>query len=146
MRQFVEKCLAPVSCRLSARELLSDPFLEIDICESKLKISDSRRELDDFASTIVRPFLEREKRFSSISYSLEASDEWRYRSVQKERDGIELFEDNDNDQLENLDKNIKGKIREDGSIVLRLRITDKEGSSVHLFSFRFWLWMLAFYL
>ncbi|KAA0062593.1 putative serine/threonine-protein kinase WNK9 isoform X1 [Cucumis melo var. makuwa] len=127
MRQFVEKCLAPVSCRLSARELLSDPFLEIDICESKLKISDSRRELDDFASTIVRPFLEREKRFSSISYSLEASDEWRYRSVQKERDGIELFEDNDNDQLENLDKNIKGKIREDGSIVLRLRITDKEG-------------------
>ncbi|KGN66804.1 probable serine/threonine-protein kinase WNK9 isoform X2 [Cucumis sativus] len=127
MRQFVEKCLAPVSCRLSARELLSDPFLEIDGCESKLKISDSRRELDDFASTIVRPFLEREKRFSSISYSLEGSDEWRYRSVQKEPDGIELFEDNDNDQLVSLDNNIKGKIREDGSIVLRLRITDKEG-------------------
>lgn len=126
MRQFVEKCLAPVSCRLSARELLSDPFLQIDDCESKPKISDSRGELDDFAST-AHPFLEQEKIFNSISYSIEASDEWRCRTVQKEPDGIELFEDNDNDQLENLDNSIKGKIREDGNIVLRLRIADKDG-------------------
>ncbi|XP_038880703.1 probable serine/threonine-protein kinase WNK9 isoform X2 [Benincasa hispida] len=127
MRQFVEKCLAPVSCRLSARELLSDPFLQVDDGESKSKISNSRGELDDFASTIAHPFLEQEKRFSSISYSFETSDEWRCHTVQKEADGIELFEDDDNDILENLDNSIKGKIREDGSIVLRLRIADKEG-------------------
>ena len=30
VRQFVEKCLATVSLRLSARELLEDPFLQID--------------------------------------------------------------------------------------------------------------------
>uniref|UniRef100_A0A6N2NLI4 non-specific serine/threonine protein kinase n=1 Tax=Salix viminalis TaxID=40686 RepID=A0A6N2NLI4_SALVM len=32
VRQFVEKCLATVSTRLSARELLNDPFLQIDDC------------------------------------------------------------------------------------------------------------------
>lgn len=140
MRQFVEKCLAPVSCRLSARELLSDPFLQIDDCESKSKLSDFREELDGIASTTAQPFLEQEKSLSSINYSLEASDEWRCRTVPTVPDGIELFEDEDNDQLENLDNSIKGKIREDGSIVLRLRIAEKEGKT-HLFSsFRISSW------
>ncbi|XP_022153517.1 probable serine/threonine-protein kinase WNK9 isoform X2 [Momordica charantia] len=127
MRQFVEKCLAPVPYRLSARELLSDPFLQIDDCESKSKISDCQGELDRIASTIVQPFLEREISFSSINYSLDTSDEWRCRIVETEPDGTELFEDDDDDQLENVDNSITGKIREDGSIVLRLRIADKEG-------------------
>ncbi|KAG6588353.1 putative serine/threonine-protein kinase WNK1 [Cucurbita argyrosperma subsp. argyrosperma] len=127
MRQFVEKCLAPVSCRPSARELLSDPFLQINDCESKLQLSGCPRELDGIAFTTAHPFLERQGSFSSINYHLEASDEWRCRSVQTEPDGFELFENDDDDQLENLDNSIKGKIREDGSIVLRLRIADKEG-------------------
>lgn len=127
MRQFVEKCLAPASCRLSARELLSDPFLQIDDFESKSKLSDCQRELDGIASSITHPFLEGERSFSSFNYSLEASDEWRCHTVQTEPDGIELFENDDDEQLESLDNSIKGKIREDGSIVLRLRIADKEG-------------------
>lgn len=31
MRQFIEKCIASVSERLSARELLMDPFLQSDL-------------------------------------------------------------------------------------------------------------------
>lgn len=127
MRQFVDKCLAPVSYRLSARELLSDPFLQIDDYESKSNLSDCQGELDRIASTIVQPFLEREISASSINYSLETSDEWRCRTVETEPDGFELFEDGENEQLEIVDNSIKGKIREDGSIVLRLGIADKEG-------------------
>lgn len=133
MRQFVEKCLAPVPYRLSARELLSDPFLQIDDCESKSKISDCQGELERIASTIVQPFLEREISFSSINYSLDTSDEWRCCIVETEPDGIELFEDDDDDQLDNVDNSITGKIREDGSIVLRLRIADKEGRIKFIF-------------
>ncbi|CBI34208.3 unnamed protein product, partial [Vitis vinifera] len=47
VREFVEKCLASVSLRLSARELLQDPFLRIDDCESDLRPIECRREPDD---------------------------------------------------------------------------------------------------
>ncbi|XP_027367920.1 probable serine/threonine-protein kinase WNK9 isoform X4 [Abrus precatorius] len=47
VRQFVEKCLATVSLRLSARELLDDPFLRIDDYEYDFRPVDNG-ELDDF--------------------------------------------------------------------------------------------------
>ncbi|KAK2979007.1 hypothetical protein RJ640_023589 [Escallonia rubra] len=58
VRQFVEKCLATVSLRLSARELLNDPFLRIDECEPHLRPIECRRE-QDYADHVLRqPFLE----------------------------------------------------------------------------------------
>ncbi|KAK3000311.1 hypothetical protein RJ639_020676 [Escallonia herrerae] len=45
VRQFIENCLATVSLRLSARELLNDPFLRIDECEPNLRPMPERTRL-----------------------------------------------------------------------------------------------------
>ncbi|KAK1591154.1 hypothetical protein Q3G72_003112 [Acer saccharum] len=47
VRQFIEKCLATVSCRLPARELLMDPFLQIDDYDSDLRPMQYLRDYDE---------------------------------------------------------------------------------------------------
>ncbi|XP_042987389.1 probable serine/threonine-protein kinase WNK9 isoform X2 [Carya illinoinensis] len=133
VRQFVEKCLATVSLRLSARELLDDPFLQIDDGEYDLRPVDYGRELDETGSLLRLPFLERDCSNSTYSngytngYGVEAENEWGYHLVETEANGIELFEYHDDDHSEDVDISIKGKKREDDGIFLRLRISDKEG-------------------
>ncbi|KAG6618201.1 hypothetical protein I3843_07G006500 [Carya illinoinensis] len=133
VRQFVEKCLATVSLRLSARELLDDPFLQIDDGEYDLRPVDYGRELDETGSLLRLPFLERDCSNSTYSngytngYGVEAENEWGYHLVETEPNGIELFEYHDDDHSEDVDISIKGKKREDDGIFLRLRISDKEG-------------------
>lgn len=132
VRQFVEKCLATVSSRLSARELLDDPFLQIDDYDDDLRRTESQSEFGDLGSLIRQPFLEHYNSDSSYlnGYSngidLE-SYEWGYHPGELESSGIELFEHHDDDHSPDVDITIKGKRREDGSIFLRLRIADKEG-------------------
>ncbi|CAI0432540.1 unnamed protein product [Linum tenue] len=110
VREFVEKCLATVSLRLSARELLNDPFLQIDEYNPDLQYSSYNNR-----------------------YSYDAHNEVEYNHpAEMEHAGIELFEyhddeDDDDDHPPNVDIRIKGKRRDDGGIFLRLRIADKEG-------------------
>ncbi|XP_016443096.1 putative serine/threonine-protein kinase WNK9 isoform X1 [Nicotiana tabacum] len=140
IRQFVEKCLATVSLRLSARELLDDPFLRIDDIESDLRPIESKRELDYMNPLLRQPILGLDyegKSFGNGSYSGYCNDygfddlnEWASDPNEYEQTGIELFEYNEDEHDEHsadLDITIKGKRREDGSIFLRLRIADKEG-------------------
>lgn len=133
VRQFVEKCLATVSLRLSALELLNDPFLQLDDCEYDLRPVDYGRELDDTRPLIRQPLLEFHDSNSGFSngysngYGFEAQNEWSYHSVEIESNGIELFEHHDDDHTEDVDISIKGKKSKDGGIFLRLRISDKEG-------------------
>lgn len=134
MRQFVEKCLATVSLRLSARELLNDPFLQIDNCEVDLSWLDCGRKIDDLGPLIRQPY---ELHHSSNSFSnaysngygYEPQNECRYPPVEVEPNGIELFEyhDNEDNHSTNRDISIKGKRRDDDGIFLRLRIADNEG-------------------
>ncbi|KAK7274844.1 hypothetical protein RIF29_15943 [Crotalaria pallida] len=67
VRQFVEKCLATVSLRLSARELLDDPFLRDDDYEYDLRPVNSGG-LDDFVPLIgQQPFFDLHRSFSNFS-------------------------------------------------------------------------------
>uniref|UniRef100_A0A6P3ZC30 non-specific serine/threonine protein kinase n=1 Tax=Ziziphus jujuba TaxID=326968 RepID=A0A6P3ZC30_ZIZJJ len=137
VRQFVEKCLATVSLRLSARQLLNDPFLQIDDCEYDLRPVDCGRDLDDLGPHIRQPLFDLHRSGSSFSngfsngysngFGFEAQSEWGYQPVEIEPCGIELFEHHDDEHCEDTGISIKGKRREDGGIFLRLRISDKEG-------------------
>ncbi|KAA8544964.1 hypothetical protein F0562_019819 [Nyssa sinensis] len=140
VRQFIEKCLATVSLRLSARELLNDPFLQIDDFEFDLRPIECRRELECRDPLLRLPFLELDYEGNSFGngsfngfsngVTFETQNGWDYHSTEIEHSGIELFEYNDDEHNEhstNVDITIKGKRRDDGSIFLRLRIADKEG-------------------
>uniref|UniRef100_A0A7N0TIJ0 non-specific serine/threonine protein kinase n=1 Tax=Kalanchoe fedtschenkoi TaxID=63787 RepID=A0A7N0TIJ0_KALFE len=135
VREFVEKCLATVSLRLSARELLDDPFLQLDDCGLDLKKINCGRDLGSMIAPISRqpaPAYHRGHSNSCMSgYSdgigFECQNGWDYPPADIEQSGIELFEHHEDEGNQNLDISIKGKMRDDGGIFLRLRIADKEG-------------------
>jgi len=138
VRQFVDKCLATVSLRLSARELLDDPFLQIDDYDHDLRPVHSG-ELDDFGPLIRQPLYDLHRSYSNFSneYSngFGYEGDCYYHPVDNEPCGIELFEHHDDEEpSEHVDISIKGKKKDDGSIFLRLRISDKEGT---IFNFQF---------
>ncbi|KAL6966351.1 Serine/threonine-protein kinase wnk1, variant 2 [Sarracenia purpurea var. burkii] len=135
--QFVEKCLATVSLRLSARELLNDPFLQNDDTDFDLTPRDYCRRESDYLNPLLLRQPSREPDYEGRSYSnssfngyyngvtIEAHNGWEY-----EQNGLELFEYSygvQDEHSENLDITIKGKRREDDSIFLRIRISDREG-------------------
>ncbi|GMH11318.1 hypothetical protein Nepgr_013159 [Nepenthes gracilis] len=131
VRQFVEKCLATVSSRLSARELLNDPFLQIDDYYSDSLLTDFDQEVDDISRLIREPFLDPHTESSYVSGYYNAGDYDSYNElghclVEIGASGIELFEHHDDERSPDCDITIKGKRRDDGSIFLRIRITDKE--------------------
>lgn len=139
-----------MSLRLSARELLDDPFLRIDGCESDLRPIECRRELDYMDPLLRQPSLadfrcERKPFCNNSSsnaysngYSYEDQNRWDSHPYDFEQSGIELFhyhdddDDRDDDVSPHVDITIKGKRREDGSIFLRLRISDKEGLQLRI--------------
>ncbi|GMN25381.1 hypothetical protein TIFTF001_000921 [Ficus carica] len=134
VRQFVEKCLATVSLRLSARELLNDPFLQLEDSEYDFRLVDYYGgDFDDLGPLLRQPLLELERTSSSFSngylngYAFQDQNEWGYQTVELEASGIELFEHHDDEHCEETGISIKGKRRDDGGIFLRLRISDKEG-------------------
>ncbi|KAL1339851.1 hypothetical protein AAHE18_U071000 [Arachis hypogaea] len=133
VREFVEKCLATVSLRLSARELLDDPFLRVDDYDYDLRPVDGG-ELDDLGPLIRQPLFDLHRSYSNISneYSngFGYEGDWSSHPAEIEPNGIELFEyhdDDDEETSEDVDISIKGKRKDDGGIFLRLRIADKEG-------------------
>ncbi|XP_050219275.1 probable serine/threonine-protein kinase WNK9 [Mercurialis annua] len=103
VRLFVEKCLATASSRLSARELLEDPFLQID----------------DYGYDL--------RSLEYCRYPNDIENELKYNPVVFEPSEIDLFSCQEGDPLENVDITIQGRKREDDDLFLRLRIADEEG-------------------
>ena len=144
VKYFIEKCLATVSLRVSARELLDDPFLRIDDGEFDLRSVDMdvplvRQQHHHLADYYNYPSSSLNRQYSNgYDSHHEYPNRWAYNPAEtEETHGIELFEcRNENDQEEdkssgNVDITIKGKRRDDGGLFLRLRITDKEGNNNH---------------
>ncbi|CAM8979018.1 unnamed protein product [Rhodiola kirilowii] len=136
VRNFIEKCLAAVSVRLSARELLDDPFLQVDDCGLDFKKIICRRDEDGIISPISRQTAPDYHGSNSNSCASGYSDcidyegedhGWGCPPTDIEQSGIELFEHHEDESMLNPDISIKGKMRDDGEIFLRLRIADKEG-------------------
>ncbi|GAB2287404.1 Serine/threonine-protein kinase wnk1 [Dionaea muscipula] len=150
--QFIEKCLAAAPSRLSARELLYDPFLQVDhnngpgpdLALMELSIG----ELD--AAGISPPSFTREPNlidchttsvFSSYTDGFSSGnelqsygygygyDDWGHQHLDRSTSAIELFEhhDHDDEHPPDVDITVKGKRRDDGRIYLRIRIADKDG-------------------
>ena len=134
VRQFVEKCLATVSTRLSARELLNDPFLLIDDCGFDLRPIDYYQgDLNGAGPLVTQPLYGIHCSNSSLTngytdylgYDLE--NEIEYHQLELETSPIDLFICQEDEHLGNVDIAIKGRWREDDDIFLRLRVADKEG-------------------
>ncbi|XP_051127712.1 probable serine/threonine-protein kinase WNK9 isoform X2 [Andrographis paniculata] len=111
VRRFVEKCLVTAADRLSARELLHDPFLQIDNYGY-----DPRPSIEE--SGIVNSYLNQHYKF----YQKEHESHQDYESA-----SADLLANREDHHLENVDITIKGRKNEDGYIFLRLRIADKQG-------------------
>lgn len=141
VRQFVEKCLATVSLRLSAKELLDDPFLQIDDYGSDLIVEKYQRDCYEVTPTVRQPL----NGIHSINNTLMSVysenlggfgpvSESDYHQGDFEPCEIALFDCEEDDDLAVDDTTIIGRRRDDG-IFLRIRIADKEGGH---FSFLFY--------
>ncbi|KAK4482871.1 hypothetical protein RD792_010044 [Penstemon davidsonii] len=127
VRRFVEKCLCTVADRLSAWELLNDPFLQIDDYGYDLRSL-------NYGEIGRQPIM---STYHSTTSSLvngysnylgyEQEHDFDCNSVEYETTEIDLFSGHEDDHLGNIDITIKGRKSEDGNIFLRLRIADKEG-------------------
>ncbi|XP_026449955.1 probable serine/threonine-protein kinase WNK9 [Papaver somniferum] len=137
VRQFVDKCLATASQRLSARELLRDPFLRVDDCGVDLRPLESLSNHEVIDPLLRQPLFELRRSGSSLlngymndldlNHGIEPENGW-YHPVDTDQNGIELFTYHEDEQHSpHVDITIKGRRREDNGIFLRLRITDKEG-------------------
>lgn len=130
VRRFVEKCLATVSHRLSARELLDDPFLQIDDYVSDSETLNYLQESDELDPTLGQRLLSICDTNNSLVngyLGYEPETDSYYQQLEYEANEIDLFTDPEDDDMENVDISIKGRRREDDGIFLRLRIADKEG-------------------
>ena len=134
VRQFVEKCLATVSLRLSAKELLEDPFLQLDDYGSDLKSLQYQRDCYEIKRIIRQPL---NGIHSSNNTLMSGStdnlggygpvSELDYPQEDFETSEIDLFDCEEDDNWGEVDTSIKGRRREDDGIFLRIRITDREG-------------------
>ncbi|XP_042465542.1 probable serine/threonine-protein kinase WNK9 [Zingiber officinale] len=131
IRVFVEKCLATASERLSARELLDDPFLQIDLGSNY-----EEKDIGLVDQTLTEPYLELFQSNGSLAtnylsnnvqHQIELENHWDYDVVNMVERGMSLFDCHKDDQYSNVDITIKGKRKEDGNIFLRLRISDLDG-------------------
>ncbi|PIA31780.1 hypothetical protein AQUCO_04900219v1 [Aquilegia coerulea] len=136
VRQFVEKCLATVSLRLPARELLNDPFLQIDDCGAELRPLECSKKLLGIGPLHRQPVFQHRRNNSLINVyyndhyldiGLDPENGWDNHSADSETNGIELFTYHEDKHSPNVDITIKGKRKEDDEIFLRLRMSDKEG-------------------
>ncbi|KAK4266345.1 hypothetical protein QN277_027285 [Acacia crassicarpa] len=125
VRQFVEKCLATVSLRVSAKELLKDPFLQIDDYGSDMRSLRYQGDCYEVTPLYRQPLNGVHSSNNSIN---EYTDYYSGYGPESELTSeIDLFESDEDDNLAEADTVIKGRRREDDGIFLRLRIADKEG-------------------
>ncbi|KAK2647001.1 hypothetical protein Ddye_022196 [Dipteronia dyeriana] len=134
VRQFIEKCLATVSCRLPARELLMDPFLQIDDFDSDLRPMQYLRDYDEIDLPLLRqPLYGIHHSNSSLSngygnyIDYDPENNLDYNQLQLQASEMGFFTCQEDEHFADFDLSIKGKRREDDGIFLRLRIADREG-------------------
>ncbi|KAF8664558.1 hypothetical protein HU200_054740 [Digitaria exilis] len=134
VRRFVEKCLATASQRLSARELLEDPFLRVDDMAFSSEDGDYNvitryiRQPSSLGHTYSNGSMMSNGFSDSIDEDASTEDRWDCEDDDmKGQDGIDLFNEHEDEPLGNVDITIKGRKSEDGGIFLRLRITDDDG-------------------
>jgi len=144
VRQFIEKCLATVSQRLSARELLMDPFLQTDGLGSGswepdiIELGPISRQ-PSYSPHPSTGYLIANGSSDDLQQEPEMDNDWEDNSADYEKHGIDLFNsDEDEDEEEpigDVDITIKGRKGDDGGgIFIRLRIGDKEGEkNFHVF-------------
>ncbi|KAL9257263.1 Serine/threonine-protein kinase WNK1-like protein [Drosera capensis] len=133
VREFIEKCLADAPARLSAKELLCDPFLQIDKSGSDLAVTGLNDELDSMSLFTREPWLDcQSSGFSctdgfSSENEFQSFDDWEHH-LERSTSAIELFEQQDDDDNHpDVDITIKGKRKDNGGIYLRIRITSDDG-------------------
>ncbi|CAN8258459.1 unnamed protein product [Cochlearia groenlandica] len=115
VRGFVEKCLATVTSRLTALELLQDPFLQDDVDGFDMRPIDYYNGYDETGVLLRQPLMDP---------PLYHDDHFEPKICE-----INLFA-NDGDEedfMDHVDISIKGKINGSDGLFLRLRISDAEG-------------------
>ncbi|GAB4851099.1 hypothetical protein Ancab_030393 [Ancistrocladus abbreviatus] len=133
VRQFVEKCLATVSCRLPASELLKDPFLQIDDNGHRLRPINFDGDFQEMVPLAQMPLYEANQCNGSLTdghpdhVGYDADHDLEYQQSEFGAIEFDLFTSLEDDYLTNADISIKGRKRGDGDIFLRLRIADIEG-------------------
>ncbi|XP_074338764.1 putative serine/threonine-protein kinase WNK9 isoform X1 [Apium graveolens] len=133
IRQFIEKCLATVSCRLPAKELLNDPFLRVDDNGSCLAPVENCRSWDGNSPMLRQPLLRIDSNnslnnpYSGYCGKYEPGVDLEYIPPDFESNEIDFMPVTEDEHFENVDITIKGKREDDGGIFLRLRMDDKEG-------------------
>lgn len=119
VREFVEKCLATVACRLTALELLQDPFLQDDVDGFDMRPIDYYNGYDETGVFLRQPL---------IHDPLYQSDQFEPQICE-----INLFANEDEEDHDHVDISIKGKRNGNDGIFLRLRISDAEGNFDSIF-------------
>lgn len=136
MRRFIEKCLSPASRRPAAIELLNDPFLKV---EDDVFCVPGNEDYSSMYNYLHQPAcLDHHHRHggSSGSTASNGGGDGRWDDTEDEDDDGSMFhgidqlfnEHEDDEHVAGVDITIKGKRMEDGSIFLRLRIADKDGT------------------
>lgn len=113
VRLFLEKCLATVSTRPSARELLNDHFLQIDDPSTTPNLI-RRQPSYSFADSDGSVFSSCRLSSEDLCYDFMLENGWDLDAAEAEKHTHSEI-------------TIKGMRRDDGSIFLRLRISDREG-------------------
>ncbi|KAL8121735.1 putative serine/threonine-protein kinase WNK9 isoform X3 [Apium graveolens] len=130
VREFIEKCLATVTCRLPARQLLKDSFLQNDDYGSFSPLD--CRELIGIGSMLRQPSFEDRCSKNSLvnDYSsypgCELGMDLDYFTPDFQSNESDTLVNQEDEDFENVGITIKGR-KEDDGIFLRLRIADKEG-------------------
>ncbi|CAM8918074.1 unnamed protein product [Rhodiola kirilowii] len=133
VQKFVEKCLATVTLRLSARELLEDPFLQVVEYQSNSVLVECQRGFDGIG-VIPRQLIADDHftaGYSSFNRNYngvvsEGENDFYYPATEIKPSVTELFEHEEDDNMHRVDISIKGQQNEDGEIFLRLRIVDRQ--------------------
>lgn len=141
MKHFIEKCLLPASQRSSAKELLNDSFLQVDLFERN-----NSMHLPDIVLPKVGPFGDRcllsegpsRSRCRTPSFDIDALED-------SERPIITFAPGGCQNRLEIRRTSrgslfqLKGEINDENSVSLTLRIADRNGKNIHLLFFHQYL-------
>ncbi|XP_031495918.1 probable serine/threonine-protein kinase WNK9 [Nymphaea colorata] len=128
VREFVEKCLATASQRLPARELLNDPFLQLDDSGADSRVIEYREPIAEIP--LCRLSLlpsDPTCKQSEIPNHMEHGWGYELDELGYGCDALLAYDDDNDQSSANLGISIEGKKRDEG-IFLRLRIADAEGS------------------
>lgn len=118
---------------------MKDPFLQIDDYGYDLRPLEYETDFDEVGPYLRQPHYEVHQNYRALinGYGYYLGDEHEHdlvcSPVDYETSEIELFNCQDDEHLGDVDITIKGTLKDDDDIFLRLRIADKEGNSHNSF-------------